>query len=76
MLVSNKLYNTGATDQFMLVGRIDGCGLKYKMMTQSHFIVFFDMVIVGSEEKIRRKRDAADDDLTAIFSGMNFDEDC
>jgi hypothetical protein len=45
------------------------------MMTQSHFLVFYDMVVVGSEEKIRRKRDGADDDLTVIFSGMNFDED-
>jgi hypothetical protein len=47
----------GATDQFMLVARIDGCRSKYKKMTQSHFILFFGMVVVGSEEKIRRERD-------------------
>jgi hypothetical protein len=51
MLVSKQLYNTSATDQFMLVGRIDGCGSKYKMVTQSHFLVFYDMVVVGSEER-------------------------
>ena len=75
MLVTNKLYNVGATDQFMLVAKIEGCGSKYKKMTQSHFIVYFDMVVVGSEEKIRQKRDATDEDLNAMFAGMHYNED-
>jgi hypothetical protein len=32
------------------------------------------MVVVGSEEKIRRKRDSADEDLNEIFAGMNYEE--
>jgi hypothetical protein len=48
MQVANKMFNVGATDQFMLVARIEGCGSKYKKMTQSHFIVYFDMVVHGS----------------------------
>jgi hypothetical protein len=69
------LENIGATDQFMLVARIEGFGSKYKMMTQSHLPVFFDTVVVGSKEKIGGQRDDADEDLTEIFSGMDFDED-
>jgi hypothetical protein len=75
LLVSNTLYNISVTDQFMLVARIEGFGSKYKKMAQSHLIVFFDMGVVGSEEKILRKRDDADKDLTEIFSGMDFEED-
>jgi hypothetical protein len=50
------------------------CGLKYKKMTQSHFIVYFDMVVVGSEGKIRQKRDATDEDLNAMFAGMHYND--
>jgi hypothetical protein len=74
ILVSNKLYNAGAADQYMLVPRIEGCGSSFGKITQTHFFVFFDMVVVGSEENIRRKRDDADADLTDMFAGMDFDE--
>jgi hypothetical protein len=73
-LVSNKMFNKGATDDSVLIPHIQGCGSKFKAITQSHFAVSFDMVVVGSEEQIRNRKDD-EDDMTDMFAGMDFGED-
>jgi hypothetical protein len=70
MAVSNKCYNEDATGQ-KLIARIEGVGSTFKKITQSHFLVYFDMVVVGSEERIRAE-DSGDKDVTAAFAGMSF----
>jgi hypothetical protein len=71
MAVSNKCYNEDATGQ-KLIARIEGVGSTFKKITQSHFLVYFDMVVVGTEERIRAE-DGGDEDVTAAFEGMSFE---
>jgi hypothetical protein len=75
MMVSNKKYNEVAIEQ-RLVTRIDDIGSKFNNVSQTHFIVSFDAVVVGSDEII-----LADDggggnvgDLTSACAGMSFNE--
>ena len=71
--VSNKLFNDGAADQFSLVPKVEGIGSKFDGLTQSHFIVYLEMVVVGSIVVIRDEQTTLSE-LTREFAGMGYEE--
>jgi hypothetical protein len=73
MQVTNKLFNAGASDQFELVPKHEGIGSNFDGLSQSHFLVKFEMVVAGSIVMIRDVGSTAG--LTARFAGMTYESD-
>jgi hypothetical protein len=73
MLVTNKLFNAGASDQFELVPKHEGIGSNFDGLSQSHFLVKFEMVVAGSIVMIRNVGSTAG--LVSKFAGMTYESD-
>ena len=73
MLVSKKLFNDGAADEFELVPKHEGLGSNFDGLSQSHFLVKFEMVVAGSIVMIRNVGATAG--LMSKFAGMTYEED-